>query len=437
MRPRHVASIATAVLALAGAAPARAVERAGTAPEPGYVPGELVVRTRDPGTGEVRAVRHVIRDGDTVREEARELERRPGVLSATPNYIARASAYIPNDPGNAGVPGGWQALQWNFLAGTGVNAPEAWTNLRRAGRPGGRGVVVAILDTGIAYRDAGSFRRSPDIDPKRIVRGYDFVDRDALPIDENGHGTHVAGTIGETANNRVGLTGLAYGAKLMPVRVLDRAGEGDSLAISAGIRYAVRHRARVINLSFEFGTAVTAGEIPELLDALRYARRRRVLVVGASGNGAATALAYPARASQVFAVGATTEHGCIAGYSNTGRGLDIVAPGGGEDADLPAEAPRCRPADAPGRDIFQMTLLPNTTRRFGLPDGFEGTSMAAPHVSAIAALVIASGVIGRRPSPAAIEHRLKVTATPLGPRYRYGAGLVDAWRATAPLAPAR
>jgi serine protease len=356
------------------------------------------------------------------------------VVSATPNWIARASGFVPNDPGSAGQPGGWQQTQWNFLPVTGVDAPAAWDNLIAAGRPGGQGVLIAVLDTGVAYRDRGKFRRSPDLAPERFRKGYDFVDNDAYPLDHNGHGTHVASTIAETADNGIGLVGLAYGARIMPVRVLDRLGEGDSVAISRGIRFAAKNGAKIINLSFEFSSDVSAEQIPDILDALRYARRRNALVVGASGNASATAVAYPAKVSAVLSVGAVTEHGCAAEYSNTGAGLDIVAPGGGPDADI--ADPGCNTSAEPGRDIIQMTFV-RSVRRFGLPTGFMGTSMAAPHVSATAAMVVASGVLGINPTPRQIEDHLKATATDLGKPGvdpRYGAGMINAGRATAPAA---
>jgi serine protease len=406
-----------------------------------YVPGEVVVRYAPDGGTTAQAASAAPRtkvvkvsEGATVAETARRLRGHRGVLSATPNYIAHAS-WIPNDPGADGTPGGWQRVQWNFAGPFGVNAPGAWDNLVRAGHPGAAGVTVAVLDTGVAYSDRGRFRRSPDLRGNRFKPGYDFVDGDRHPNDLNGHGTHVASTIAETIDNGVGVTGLAYGAQLMPVRVLDRNGEGDSVAISRGIRFAARHRVRIINLSFEFGAAVTAGQIPDILDALRFARRRGALVVGASGNAAARTVAYPARAHDVLSVGATTERGCLADYSNNGPGLDLVAPGGGPDAPLEGD-PNCRPLDPPGRDIVQMTFSGDSSvRSFGLPPGYMGTSMAAPHVSATAALIIASRVIGRRPSAAAIEARIRATARdlgPPGPDSRYGAGLVDAAAATAP-----
>jgi serine protease len=454
MTPLRALALAIAVLGLLPAA----------APAADFVPGEVIVRyardadrgdraqvQRETGVGEpeVFAPRTrvlEIRDGETVRDTVAELRRRPEVATAAPNAVARISGYIPPDPGGVGTPGGWQELQWNFTGQASVNAPDAWQHLIDAGREGGRGVVVAVLDTGVAYRDGGrcpatasasrrsvTCRRSPDFKDGDFVRGFDFVANDARPNDHNGHGTHVAGTIGEGTGNGVGVTGLAYGARIMPVRVLDRLGEGDSVAISAGIRYAAANGADVINLSFEFGTAVTSRQIPDILAALRYARRKGVLVVGASGNAAARSVAYPARAHEVLSVGATTEHLCQAEYSNNGDDLDVVAPGGGEDAAIEGD-PNCRPFEEPGGDIFQMTF-DGSPRRFGLPGGYMGTSMAAPHVSATAALVIASGVLGADPSPRLLEMHLKATARDLGiagPDRRYGAGLVDAAHATAP-----
>ena len=401
------------------AAQASAVAQTATAGQD-YRPGEVVVRyDADKAGPSTKVVR--VRGG--VPAAMKRLGRKAAVRSASPNWLARAS-YVPNDPGDAGLPGGWTSVQWNFLAGTaGIDAPLAWDNLIAAGRPGASGVVVAVLDTGVAYRNYRNFKQSPDLFA-HLRRGYDFVDNDRYPLDHNGHGTHVASTIAETVDNGVALTGLAYGATILPVRVLDRLGWGDSAGIASGIRYAADRGAQVINLSFEFSARVRrASQIPEILSALRYARRKGSLVVGASGNEARASVAYPARANQVLSVGATTEHGCQADYSNAGSGLDLVAPGGGPDADLAGD-PNCHADQEPGRDIVQMTF-DGSVRHFGLPGGYVGTSMAAPHVSATAALVIASGVLGPTPSPAAIERRLKLTALDLGtpgPDLRYGYG---------------
>jgi len=374
------------------------------------------------------------------------LRRRHNVVWAVPDYVAHAAEaaplpppLIPNDPGLGGAPADWRLVQWNFVGTFGVNAPQAWGNLAADGAPGGggRGVVVAVLDTGIAYANRGPFRRSPDFTASQFVAGYDFVAHSPYANDRNGHGTQVAGTIAEATGNGYGLTGLAYGVRLMPVRVLDAEGEGNASVIAQGIRFAVRHGASVINLSLEFSSDVTAPDIPELLEALRYAYRHGVVVVGASGNEGTRAIAYPARAPRVISVGATTEHGCLASYSNDGSGLTLVAPGGGPDADLPGD-PNCRPEEPAGNDIYQETFTGSSPRRFGFPSGYEGTSMATPHVSATVALVIASRVLGRHPTPAQILARLRTTARPLGgpaDRALYGAGLLDAGAATAPGGP--
>jgi serine protease len=376
-----------------------------------------------------------------VRDRSAALARLRGrhdVVYAVPDVKAHIAGFIPNDPGRGTTPGGWAAVQWNFAGPFGINAPDAWQHAIDAGRPGGRGVRIAVLDTGVAYSKRGKYRKSPDLHWTHFVRGYDFVSHDPYPNDRNGHGTHVASTIAESTNNGIGLAGLAYGATIMPVRVLDDHGEGDASNIAAGVRFAVRHGARIINLSLEFSTDVTASEIPELVDALAYAHRRGVFLVGASGNEAHHAVAYPARARYVVSVGATTEHGCISDFSNQGNGLDLVAPGGGADALVDGD-PNCDPANSAGHDIFQITLEGGPkNRRFGIPNGYEGTSMAAPHVAAAAALVIATGVVGAPPTPGAIEQRLKATARdlgPPGPDTRYGAGLLDAGAATAPAAP--
>jgi serine protease len=208
--------------------------------------------------------------------------------------------------------------------------------------------------------------------------------------------------------------------------------------IARGIRFATDHGAKIINLSFEFPSDITRAQIPNILDAIRRARRKGVLVVGASGNAAAAAVAYPARSDDVLSVGATTQHGCQADYSNEGQDLDIVAPGGGIDAALEGD-PGCRPTEPAGLDIFQMTFRrTNGVTRFGIPSGFIGTSMAAPHVSASAALVVASGLLGADPKPDAIERRLELTARDLGPPGRdphYGYGLLNAAAATDPAIP--
>jgi len=440
------AAIVTGVLAFASTA---------LAAVPGaYAPNEIVVRYAAPtrrgrtATARAAAVDPIARahtrllrlaGGVSVTATLRRLRRQSDVQWAVPDYTAHAAGgFVPNDQGDGDQPGDWEQLQWNFAGEFGVNAPEAWTNAAADGAPGGRGVTVAVLDTGVAYADRGPFRRSPDFTPYEFVQGYDFVARNQFPNDRNGHGTFVAGVIAEATDNRVGLTGLAFGARIMPVRVLDSEGEGEATTIAEGVYFAARHGAQVINLSLEFSPGVTASDIPELIEAIRYADHRGVLVVAAAGNEGHSAIAYPARAPDVVSVGATTEHGCLASYSNDGAGLTLVAPGGGPDADLPGD-PNCRPEQPPGGDVYQETFTGTSYQRFGLPSGYEGTSMATPHVAATAALVIASGVLGRHPTPVQLSARLRATARKLGgggDERLYGAGLVNAAAATAPGGPA-
>ena len=442
-------SAASAAVALFGAAQALAAS---------YVPGEVVVgykpgriasaaaaTTRTMGIRETaepspQAGVEVLRlpAGVTVAAVVARLRRTPGVAYAVPNFIAHtAGNFYPNDPGRTKHARGWEQLQWNFLAAAGVDAPQAWGNLIADHRPGGRGVVVAIVDTGVAYRNWHQFHRSPDFNHTKFVHPYDFVANDPYPLDREGHGTFVAGTVAESTNNGFGLTGLAYGASIMPVRVLNSSGAGGASTISRGIRYAVDHHAQVINLSLEFPPNTTASDIPDIISALNFAHQHGVVVVAASGNEGNDELDYPARASTTISVGATTRDRCLASYSNYGVGLDLVAPGGGDDTGLGGA--NCHPLrNLPS--IYQMTLTdPGNWNQFGYPNIYYGTSMATAHVSAAAALIIASGIVGGHPSPARVLTRLERTAQQLDgakPSTTYGYGLIDAGAATAKGLPA-
>jgi serine protease len=413
----------------------------------GYAPSTHIAHTvrtlgATAGTSAVESTRIVkVSRGRSIWPAIGKLRRQRGVLYAVPNYIAhQAGGWIPNDPGNTHHRAGWRKLQWNFLPEAGINAPAAWAHMFRVHRAGGRGVTIAVLDTGVAYRDWERFREAPDFTDTRFIDPYDFVANTPFPLDREGHGTFVTGMIAESTNNGFGLTGIAYGATIMPVRVLDADGNGDSVTIGKGIRYAVTHGANVINLSLEFDKSVNASDIPEVISAIGFAHRHGVVVVAAAGNDSETRLAYPAAVRSVISVGATTLDRCLADYSNGGTSLDLVAPGGGDDASL-SDDPDCHPfrtlppvRQMTFQDLDSLTPGANATR-FGYP-GTYGTSMAAPAVSATAALVIASGVIGRHPSPDRILDRLEQTATALGvaarPNNEFGWGLVNAGAATAP-----
>jgi serine protease len=438
---------AVALLATATAAtPASAAT--GISPAHEFAPRQLVLKLR----GQRRGRTVDLPAGVGVRQAAKALRRSPRVAYAAPDYISTASgaraapllaAAIANDPGPLstppGPPGGWVSLQWNFLPseGTataqlpvspgGIDAVAAWQHLIAAKRRGARGITVAVLDTGIAYRNDGSrFRRSPDLAAGQFVKGYDFVGHDSIPLDENGHGTHVAGTIAEKTNNGIGLVGLAYRAKLMPVRVLDRNGSGQASDIAHGIHFAVTHGADVINMSFNFGCGKN---VPGIDEELRDAYRHGVVTVASIGNlGSEACVSPPATGPHTIGVGGTTEGGCLGSYSLLpGAGVDLLAPGGG------APVPGCPSVSS--RSIYQVTLKGGNPRRFGEPGSYIGTSMAAAHVSGVAAMVLASGVLDKSLSPEgkvnAVFHRLRDTARDLGLQPdRQGAGLIDAGRAT-------
>jgi serine protease len=424
---RRLPTAAATLLAVLMLAPAPAPAAVGVSTAHGFVPHELIVKL----AGSERARTLSLPRQASVQEAETALQGNPGVEYAAPNYIATASASEeetasapPNDPGpisgQPGPPGGWVYKQWNFLpweeTGTplvpvsagGIDAVGAWEHLEAAGRPGAKGVTVAVLDTGIAYRAQGKrFRRSPDFTAGQFAKGHDFVDGDRLPLDENGHGTHVAGTIAEKTNNGIGLTGLAFRAKLMPVRVLDAQGRGRADQIAKGIRFATANGADVINMSFNFGCA---REVPGVDEALRQAYHHGVITVASVGNlGSEACVSPPATAPHTI-------------------GVDVIAPGGG-----PALL-GC-PSISSG-SIYQVTLKAGSTRRFGEPGSYIGTSMSAAHVSGVAAMVLASGTVRRKRTPgrvSAVTKRLRRTARDLGqPETRQGAGLIDASAATLP-----
>ncbi|HEU5106169.1 MAG TPA: S8 family serine peptidase [Solirubrobacterales bacterium] len=426
------------------AAPAHGEQGIGQARK--FAPRQLLVKFEGERSG--RALK--LPAGAGVVQTAAALRRNPDVVYAEPNYVAHISANDPEpfDPDDSGMletaspssvgAGDWAFKQWNFLAprGTegsslpispgGIDAVGAWRNLIEVGRPGAAGVVVAVLDSGIAYRSLGSrFLRSPDFSRSQFVPGYDYVDRDRLPLDEGGHGTHVAGTIAEGTDNGIGVTGLAYNAKLMPLRVIGSDGEGYALDIARAIRFAVAHEAQVINMSFNF----KCGErVPMVNEALRDAYKQGVVTVASAGNlGDDECISAPATGPRVIGVSATTEGACLGNYALAGRGIDLLAPGGGK--------PQSRCPSVAARPIYQVTLRADTTNEFAIPANYTGTSMAAAHVSGVAAMVLAGRVINPLLPPTkrvdAVRKQLRHTARDLGfPRTQQGAGLIDAKRAT-------
>jgi serine protease len=447
--PRRLRCPAALALAIAGLGVGVPAASAAAAPAPRvivrFAPGtSAIARAHAARTAGATAPRHVVgatwvvRARAGVRHTIARLARRDRVVSATPEYRARVAAFTPNDSGAAaagGPAGGWAAQQWDLVGPFGVNAPGAWDIAIQRGVPGGRGVRVAVVDTGVAYADRGRLRRSPDLAPGRLLRGHDFVGNDPYPNDANGHGTFVASTIAASANNGYGMVGIAYAADILPVRVLNSVGEAGSARIAEGIQYAVNRGAQVVNASIELTDptafpqrALSITSAPEIREAIAYAHRQGVVVVAASGNLAQGDVPSRRLASDIIYVGGTTEHGCLGDYSNYGPGVDVVAPGGGDDQVLSGDV-SCRSDIPPGRNIAQVTFRRSAPARFLVPGDYHGTSMSAPHVTGVIALLLGSRVLGAAPTPEAVEARLKATARDLGtpgPDRYYGAGLVDA-----------
>jgi serine protease len=432
-----VAAVATALTVLP--ASAQAAQPLPGAAAGAYVADEVVVGLR---SGDSRVAK--LDPGTGVGEAMAELRDDSRVEYAQPNWIARSSQ-VALDQGSAGEPGGWRQEQWSFLGGPGgIRVEPAWKRLAKAtSGAGAASTTVAVIDTGIAYaaEPNSDIGPAPDFDSAQFVPGYDFVDGDDAPFDAHGHGTHVAATIAERitygapSTDADYLTGIAFGARLMPIRVLDKRGEGAADDVAAGIEWASHNGAEIINLSLQFDEAVhSCTQVPTVCKAIRRAKRRGALIVASAGNaelrpGAPRAL-FPGAAPKAIAVASTTEHGCLAEYSHFRRRIDLLAPGGGE----PRPKATREECVADRRPILQLTFacFPLCGERIS---GFAirpdiGTSMSAAHVSGVAAVVRSLGVLGANPTPSRLARRLICTARRLKPRRYHRPGLVDAAKAT-------
>lgn len=296
-----------------------------------------------------------------------------------PDYIYSA-LLTPNDPD--------YDKQWNLRS---INMEAAWDETK------GKGVTVAVIDTGVTP--------VPDLQEVTLVKGYDFVNDREDAKDDNGHGTHVAGTIAQATNNGVGVAGIAYEAAIMPLKVLSSGGGGTVADIAEAIRFAADEGADVINMSLGGG-----GESHLMQEAIDYAHRKGVVIVAAAGNANQNAVAYPARYTHVIGVAATDASGVKAAYSNYGAGVDLAAPGGAIVGDNKTGG------------ILQNTINPETGE--SVYEYLQGTSMAAPHVAGVAALVKAAGV----KEPDQIEAVLKQSVIPVqdDQQNHYGAGKLNA-----------
>jgi serine protease len=384
-------------------------------------------------------------EGTSLTDTADALLRSGAAEQVSLNYEVRKAQVRPNDEGFR--------FQWNFDA---INMPLAWQI-----NPGGRNdVIVAVIDTGLntvsgtfSFRNpsgGGSlpirFSTVPDLVAEgRIVSPFDFVYNDGNPLDLDGHGTHVAGTIAQQTNNNIGAAGVAYNVKLMPLKVLVASWDlafGEPLAggtiasVAAAIRHAADNNAKIINLSLGGPGPSTA-----VRDALRYAVDKGVFVAIAAGNDAEEGnpteypAAYAAEIAGVMAVGAVNRSLKRAVYSGFQSYVEICAPGG--EAVVPQDFERSI-TQVSYDEESTLSYLDPFTARFFLTLGFrptfdrfellaiDGTSMASPHVAGVAALLYSQGIR----NPAAIEQAIKKFATPLGLRAdECGPGLVDARKA--------
>ncbi|MGK7877711.1 MAG: DUF5942 domain-containing protein [Xenococcaceae cyanobacterium] len=291
-----------------------------------------------------------------------------------PNYVYKALE-VPNDP--------YYTKQWNLRN---INIEKAWDDTK------GDGVTVAVIDTGVT--------QVPDLRETKFVKGYDFVNDNDVASDDNGHGTHVAGTIAQSTNNGYGVAGVAYKGTIMPLKVLGASGGGTVADIAEAIRFAADNGADVINMSLGGGGA---SQIME--EAIDYAYNKGVVIVAAAGNENRNSSSYPARYPRVISVSALDVAGDKAPYSNYGAGVDISAPGGSEAA-----------------KVLQETINPRTKE--SVFAGFQGTSMASPHVAGVAALIKSSGVSEPEKVLKVLqESSQKVEEDPLN---HFGAGQLDA-----------
>ncbi|WP_415901963.1 S8 family serine peptidase [Neptuniibacter sp. QD29_5] len=343
-----------------------------------FRPGEVVVKGEVSASEGYEVLKYLPNADLTIlkvspgKELTQTLALRSKGRKASRNYIARK--FAPNDP--------FYGYQWHFGA---VQAEQAWAHYD------GAGVNVAVLDTGL---QSGG----PDgIDC--VLPGYNAIDGSANVADGDGHGTHVSGTVAQSTDNGVGVAGLAHGACILPVKVLDDSGSGTDADIAEGIAWAINNGAQVINMSLGYPAGYA---LEQFVNYPSYSTLTNsdtsVTIVVASGNDSSTdGISYPASHPETLAVGATDVDG-IAPYSNQGPKLDIVAPGGNTSQNLHI------PNDSYGDGVVQETYIWSQGQSSWGYYLFQGTSMAAPHAAAAAAILLSKdGSLNRYQVQAALE----------------------------------
>ncbi|HZI89251.1 MAG TPA: S8 family serine peptidase [Candidatus Polarisedimenticolia bacterium] len=405
-----------------------------TDPRQDYVPDEILVKFKDitPAAGALRRagtkgamaprlltpdglVRVKLPAGISPRDAIAEWSASPDVEYATLNACATAFL-IPNDPAFRMADVAWSLRN--------VGAYEAWDLVPTADSR----IVLASIDTGVAYEThpipdyerarldsrTKQYMRSPEL-PGPFLPGYDFVNDDDHPDDDNGHGTRTMTVAAGQPNNRLGSAGIAFGVTILPIKVLGHDENGTMDAIVQGIRYAADQGADIANISLGFqpiGRLLEKGFTPEeirvmfrpLRDAVHYALSRGVVLVAATGNFAYPEISLPAGYPGVISVGATGTDNLATFYSDWGKELTCVAPGGDfgdvnqdhipDGIAIYAQKRYYHPGNLAKPDSFQL-FFDN-----------EGTSFAAPYVSGAVALLMTAGVKNR----GSIEEILRSTA---------------------------
>lgn len=294
-----------------------------------------------------------------IGEAMASLKASPAVEYVEREVLLEGSATVPNDAL-------WEK-QWGPKL---VGAPEAWDATR-----GSAGIVIAVLDTGVDYGH-------PDL-RGMFVQGHDFINNDADPRDDHGHGTAAAGVIAARTHNGEGQAGICWTCSIMPVKVLDANGSGTSSALASGIVWAADHGARVISLSLG-----GAGTTQTLANAVAYAANKGVLLIAAAGNAGTTTKFYPAAYPQVVSVGGTTSSDKLYEWSNRGDWVQVAAPG-------------CNTAPYVGGGYVN----------------FCGTSSATPLVAGIAGLALS---LAPDLAKSTFEQALRNSAVPVPGGVRYG-----------------
>ncbi len=293
---------------------------------------------------------------------------RNDVEFAEPNYLLLPNR-LPNDPL-------YSQYQWNLPL---IKADKAWDiNLGKSS------IVVAVVDTGVDLNHQ-DFK-------DKLVTGYNVLTDSNQPLDDNGHGTHVAGIISASTNNTVGIAGVSWNNKIMPIKAIGAEGTGSSFDIAKGIRWAADHGAQVINMSV--GNYHPSGILQE---SIRYAYNKGIVLVAASGNDNTSQPSYPAAYPEVISVAAVDQQAQRAEFSNYGSYIDVAAPG----------------VDIPSTYIYNEYAA------------LSGTSMACPHVAGLAGLILSVNPKLSNEDVRAIIHNTAVDVGPTGKDTEYGHGMIN------------